>query len=237
MNYSVLGRDGPPGRPNRCHDTARPAVAPYLLALLFCFTVAASAEPPLTNRIGMVMIRVPAGFWAGQHEVTQAEYEKVMGTNPSKFRGARLPVQNVNWNDAMEFCRKLTELERPAGRVYRLPTEKEWEQLVADATLDDAVTGRFDKDGKGLGPAEVGSRKPNQLGLYDIRGNMWEWCLNDYMANSQWKVLRGGAWSVSDHDNLAIGTRLNVEPYVGYEFYGFRCVLVPETPTSETTGR
>jgi len=185
-----------------------------------------------TNTIGMVMVQMPGSYWVGKFEATQKEYEAVTGKNPSKFKAERNPVERVNWHDAMAFCRELTRREKdagtlPAGFVYSLPTEKQWDQFVGDANLDDAVTGRF-ADGKPLGPLEVGSRKPNQFGLHDVRGNAWEWCLDAFMPNSHWKVLRGGAWSVSDPDNLAVSARLNVEPETAYEFYGFRCVLTPE---------
>jgi formylglycine-generating enzyme required for sulfatase activity len=101
---------------------------------------------------------------------------------------------------------------------------------VTDAPLDQAVFNRFGPNKEPLGPAEVGSRKPNQLGLHDIRGNVWEWCLDLYMPNSQWRVLRGGAWSISDPDNMDPEIRLNVEPETRYDFYGFRCVLVRVAP-------
>jgi formylglycine-generating enzyme required for sulfatase activity len=77
-------------------------------------------------------VRITRGYWLGKYEVTQAEYEAVMGSNPSHFKGQRNPVETVSWNDAVAFCGKLTERERGAGRLpagyeYRLPTEAEWE--------------------------------------------------------------------------------------------------------------
>src|SRR5258708_3626763 len=93
------------------------------------------AEEPsevYTNGLGMVLVRVPGGYWAGKFDVTQKEFQKVMGSNPSAFVGEGQPVDSVNWTDAMEFCRKLTaneisELELPAGYQYTLPSEDQWE--------------------------------------------------------------------------------------------------------------
>lgn len=188
-----------------------------------------------TNSVGMVMVRIPAGYWAGQYETTQQEYERVTGANPSQFKAPRNPVERVNWHDAVAFCTKLTESERAAGKLpegcsYRLPTEKEWVYLMADAKLQDAVRGRFGAKREPLGPREVGSLKPNQLGLHDMLGNVWEWCLDLYLPNYSWRVLRGGAWSVSDPEQFTAGTRLNVDPETAYGFYGFRCVLTSLPP-------
>src|SRR5204863_1428725 len=89
--------------------------------------VAIAANADFTNSIGMVLVSIPSGFWAGKFEVTQAEYQKVMGANPSKSINERQPVERVGWQEAKDFCRKLTDLERnnlPQGKVYSLPTEK-----------------------------------------------------------------------------------------------------------------
>src|SRR5882724_1394825 len=98
-----------------------------------------------TNTIGMQLLQMPGGYWAGKFEVTQKEYQKIMGGNPSTFAGEQNPVDNVSWKDAMEFCRQLTdnelkEKELPAGFSYTLPTEDQWQTLVADASLADAIT-------------------------------------------------------------------------------------------------
>jgi formylglycine-generating enzyme required for sulfatase activity len=207
-----------------------------VLSTVASLAAAADASPSkqaFTNGIGMVMIRMPGGYCVGKFEVTQEQYQAVMGRNPSKYKSGRNPVERVSWHDAMAFCRALTGIEKDAGRLpagfaYSLPSEKQWNEFVGDASLEDAVHGRFGKDGEPLGPVEVGSRRANQFGLHDVRGNVWEWCLDDYLPNYNWKVLRGGAWSVSDPDNLAVSVRLNVEPETAYDFYGFRCVLTRE---------
>jgi formylglycine-generating enzyme required for sulfatase activity len=205
------------------------------LSLIVCVTFHSQADElpkgDITNTVGMILVSVPAGYWAGKYEVTQQEYERVMGSNPARFKAPRNPVERTSWHDAMAFCAKLRETERKAGKLpkgfaYSLPTEQQWVYLAADAKLEDAVRGRFGPNNEPLGPREVGSLKPNALGLYDTLGNVWEWCLDPYMPNNNWRVLRGGAWSVSDPDNFTTTVRLNVEPETSYEFYGFRCVLV-----------
>jgi formylglycine-generating enzyme required for sulfatase activity/serine/threonine protein kinase len=173
-------------------------------------------------------VRLTKSFYLGVYEVTQSEYEKVMKKNPSEFKGALLPVDSVSWANAMMFCTKLSELpdEKKAGRSYRLPTEAEWEYACRAGTktafhygdslsFEDAnFNGNFPfGDGsvvkkKGLDTTvEVGKYKANAWGLYDMHGNVWEWCLDGprlYTADAvqdpqgpesdRHRVLRGGSW-------------------------------------------
>jgi formylglycine-generating enzyme required for sulfatase activity len=166
-------------------------------------------------------VRISKPFYLGISEVTQTEYERVMGSNPSKFKGDMTrPVEWVNWDEASAFCRKLGELppEQTARAAYRLPTEAEWEYACrAGATSRfsfgenaEALTICGWWEGTSQGRTQpVGRLRPNAWGLYDMHGNVWEWChdwwANDYYgmspredpsgpsAGSQ-RVGRGGSW-------------------------------------------
>ena len=160
-------------------------------------------------------------FKMGIHEVTQAQYEQVMGVNPSGFKGADNPVEMVSWDDAVEFCRRLSELpaEKAAGNVYRLPTEAEWEYACRAGTTtkysfgdDESELGDYAWYGVNSDQKThpVGSKKPNAWGLYDMHGNVFEWCQDrygDYPSGSvtdptgpavgSFRVSRGGSWLYS----------------------------------------
>ena len=190
------------------------------------------AEPSKVNSVGMRFKPLPAGtfsmahkvtltnhFELGVYEVTQEEYERVMGTNPSQFKGARNPVEQVSWDDAVEFCRKLSALpaEKSAGYVYRLPTEAEWEYACRAGTTtvysfgdSAAQLGEYawyiDNSGNATHP--VGGKKPNAWGLYEMHGNVWEWCQDWYgdypsgaatdptgPSSGSGRVHRGGSWN------------------------------------------
>ena len=149
-----------------------------------------------TNAIGMRMVFLPWGQWAAKYETTQAEYEKIMAANPSMFKDPWRPVECVSWHEAVEFCRRLTELERNAGRlppgfVYRLPTALEFEQMVAGASVENAIVSAYKAEWQTAG---VGTAPPNRLGLYDVVGNVWEWCLDWWDEAHHLKVSKGGAW-------------------------------------------
>jgi len=174
----------------------------------------------ITNSIGMVLVPLRSGIWVGKYEVTQAEYRKVMKSNPSKSVNDRQPVEQVAWNDATEFCRKLTEMERgklPAGQVYTLPTEKQWTEFLGGQKLEDLPSRGI--TGKGT-PAVVGqSGAANKFGLFDVLGNVWEWCLDD-VARGQ-KVLKGGAFNSTNSSAALL-------PDKRVPNCGFRCVLAAQ---------
>jgi formylglycine-generating enzyme required for sulfatase activity len=181
----------------------------------------------VTNTVGIVLVKISPGLWAGKYEVTQQAYEKVMGANPSAFGGDNKPVDSVNWNDAMDFCKKLTDKEQsdkqlPDGYAYSLPTEDQWVKLAGDASLSDAVMSLPPNHHSSTEP--VGSLKPNSLGLYDTRGNVMEWCLDSHDPNS-YRVLRGGAWDTFVDSSSRIEFRNYANPNDKKNDYGFRVVL------------
>ena len=225
---------------------------------------------PVVNSVGMLLVPIPAGtftmgeangddnetphkvtltqpFHLGQYEVTQEQYEKVMGTNPSNFKGGQNPVEQVDWNDAVEFCRKLSALpaEKKAGYVYRLPTEAEWEYACRAGTKTTYSFGDSDSElgdyawydeNSGLTTHPVGGKKPNGWGLYDMYGNVWEWC-QDYYAeyekspvadprgptSGSSRVVRGGSW-FSDAQFSRSAYRYRYTPDFRNNNNGFRVV-------------
>ena len=142
-------------------------------------------------------VRITKPFWLGVSNVTQEEYQRVMGNNPSKFQGdPKRPVEMVSWNDAVEFCRRLSELpgEKAARRRYRLPTEAEWEYACragnpgrrhfsaqpnpSPAAVEEKLLGEYAwfNANSGGQTHPVGQKLPNAWGLYDMYGSVWEWC-------------------------------------------------------------
>lgn len=189
------------------------------------------------------------GGWVGTHEVTQATYRSVMSENPSKFKGDNHPVDSVSWYAAAEFCKKLTinEVSRdaiPRGYVYKLPTDEQWSIFAARSPLSQAVTSA---DSRRQSTEPVGRLQPNHYGLYDVRGNVWEWCSDWYSpqvtkrardagtsVTEKWvgtdrKVLRGGSWNRSSDADLNLNYRLPVRQGSGDRYdIGFRVVLMSE---------
>ena len=189
------------------------------------------------NSIGMTFAPIAKNlgdadveYWVGVYEVTQEEYAQVMGTNsnPSKVKGSRLPVHDVTWPDATNFCAKLQERDArestklPPGMTrYALPTETQWEYFVGDASKDDAVISSKKRE-----PEIVGTRKPNKFGLYDVRGNVWELCVRNVNGVRRGVVARGSGWdSRTTNEVLALGN-LKTDAEVD-DATGFRVVLVP----------
>jgi len=153
-------------------------------------------------------------FYICKYEVTQELWEEVMGNNPSEFtEGENLPVENVSWDDAQEFIRKLNSI---TGKKYRLPTEAEWEFAARGGNnskgykysgSDDINQVAWYDDNSGNRTYPVGQKAPNELGIYDMSGNVWEWCSDwygDYPSgavtnptgpvNGSNRVFRGGSW-------------------------------------------
>ena len=142
-------------------------------------------------------VTISRGFWIGQYEVTQGEYEALMGSNPSHFTGdTNRPVETVSWFDAANYCGQLTQRERAAGRigtnsVFRLPTEAEWEYACRgwtstrfsygdDPGYTNLTNYAWYGDNSGGTPHPVGQKLPNPWGLHDMHGNVFEWCQDWY---------------------------------------------------------
>ena len=198
-----------------------------------------SPESDFTNDQGMRFVRTPWGWWASRFETTQRQYENIMKHNPSLFKDPFRPVERVSWNDAVDFCGRLTELERrnatlPPGFGYRLPTLAEFDQL-STPSISPATAVTSDDEVR-WSTAPIGSRQPNELGLSDVFGNVWEWCL-DSASDPRFKVSKGGGWA--DHwSDLAtpakaqrlLGPLRRDYPDQAFWDRGFRCVLVPDPP-------
>ena len=180
----------------------------------------------VTNTVGIVLVKISPGLWAGKFEVTQDAYQKVMLANPSAFQGSDRPVDSVSWNDAMAFCGKLTQKEKirrelPDGYAYSLPTQEQWMMLTDDATLDQAVMSLPPNHHSSTEP--VGSLAANSLGLFDTRGNVMEWCLDP--QDKPYRVLHGGAWDTFVEPSTRIEFRNYAPPDESKNDYGFRVVL------------
>jgi uncharacterized protein (TIGR02996 family) len=197
-------------------------------------------------------VTLTRGFWLAIHPVTQASWRAVMGDNPSEFHGDDLPVERVSWDACQEFLRKLSERDGP---TYHLPTEAQWEYACRAGTTTPYYFGNtistdqanFDCDLPYFGQAEgicrnqttpVGSFPPNGWGLFDMHGNLYEWCADwygDYPVvdvldpqgpeNGMFRVQRGGSFG-NDPYNLRSASRS------GYwlDTYGLRPVIIPTRP-------
>lgn len=208
-----------------------------------------SDEGPLTE------VTISERFLLGKYEVTQAQWEMVMETNPSRFKGARLPVERVSWNLAVSFCERLTELERETGRLpegyaFTLPTEAQREYACRAGTQtrfyygDDPDYGHLPQyawywTNSGSKTHTVGEKEPNAWGLYDMHGNVWEWC-QDVYANAYpgasvidplgpetgaVRVIRGGGWEDFARDCRS-ACRLRAWPGNSFSYLGFRVAVL-----------
>ncbi len=201
-----------------------------------------------------------SGYWMGKYEVTQAEWRAVMGSDPSYSKGCNnCPIESVSWHDVQEFLARLNE---KTGKTYRLPTEAEWEYAARGGKKSQGYLyagsnnlnevgwygGNYQK-GKSYGAEgtthPVGQKKPNELGLYDMSGNVWEWCRDWYAGDyyeaceakgvvrnpqgpskGSWRMCRGGSWSGNARYCRA-SNRGRDTPVIRSGYLGFRLVRVP----------
>ena len=222
----------------------------------------------ITNSIGMKLNRIPAGtftmgesdqahrvtltkpFFIGVTEVTNAQWKAVMGDVPSKWKDDERPVEQVSWDDAVSFCKKLSSqpAERAVGRVYRLPTEAEWECACRAGSTTaysfgdhESLLGIFAwfSENAGKQTHAVGKKQPNAWGLHDMHGNVWEWCSDWYgdyprgavtdpkgLKTGSRRVYRGGSWNRSAR-NCRSAFRYGFSPSLRYRGLGFRLALSP----------
>jgi eukaryotic-like serine/threonine-protein kinase len=250
--------------------------------------VAQIYQEDLGNGVSISMVQVPAGnftmgspgtekdrvenespqhqvtlkeFYLGQTEITQSQYQAIMGDNPSKFKGDNRPVERVDWNQAKEFCRKLSI---KTGKVYTLPSESQWEYAcragsTTPFSVGETITtnvanyeGNYERnqsyrsEPKGVNRAtttDVMTFPPNAFGLYDMQGNVWEWCADTWQDTYEgaptdgtaWVdenpnvLLRGGAWSERP-ELCRSASRIGNLPEIRVDAFGFRvvCTVVPK---------
>ena len=184
-----------------------------------------------------------SSYYIGQTEVTQALWKEVMGSNPSRFEGDTNPVERVSWNDCQTFIQKLNQR---TGKTFRLPTEAEWGYAARGGKKsrgykysggNDIATVAWYGSNSGAKTHAVGTKAPNELGIYDMSGNVWEWCndwYGDYSSNAQTnptgaesgplRVGRGGSW-IGNAGDCRSSYRDRCAPSVGYGNIGLRLVL------------
>jgi formylglycine-generating enzyme required for sulfatase activity len=171
-------------------------------------------------------------FYLGTHEITQEQYQATMGTNPSHFKGDKRPVEQVSWDEAVNFCLTLSE---KTGKKFRLPTEAEWEYARRAGGSSEGSQGNYNSQET----RNVGSYPPNAWGLYDMVGNVWEWCADWYgdyptgpvsdptgPSGGSSRVLRGGSWS-DDATFCRSASRSGFDSDVRSDDIGFRVALDP----------
>jgi formylglycine-generating enzyme required for sulfatase activity len=223
------------------------------------------SEAPVGNeKITPVKAFLTSGYWLGMYEVTQAEWQRLMATEPWKDKpmikeGDRFPATCVNWDDAMDFCRRFSARERAAGRLpeawqYTLPTEAQWERACRARTETNYSFGDDEKrlddfawfldNARNIGDDfihPVGRKKPNPWGLYDMHGNAWEWCRDYYSTKlpggrdpdvttaSPRRSVRGGGFN-SAASNSRSAFRGKQTPDNRWPARGFRVALSPVAP-------
>ena len=209
------------------------------------FMMGATSEMknPNSNEKPVHQVTLTNDYYMGKYEVTQALWQAVMGSNPSEYKGGNLPVETVSWNDCQKFISKLNSL---TGRMFRLPTEAEWEyaarggkesrgyQYSGSSNISDVAW--YDEN-SGSKTHPVGTKQANELGIYDMTGNVWEWCsdwYSSYSSSSQTnptgsdsgsaRVSRGGGW-FNDASYCRLSVRFYYTPDFRLDILGLRLAL------------
>jgi formylglycine-generating enzyme required for sulfatase activity len=243
----------------------------FLLVFSILYSFNLSAQPVSEVFAGIEMIKTPVPdstekidqFWIGKYEITQEQYESIMGKNPSEFRDNKKPVEKVSWYNAVEFCNKLSikagykpyyniqkEIKDPENtnsyddikwlvtvnkdaEGFRLPTSAEWEFAARAGTYttyfwgesaDDSIINQYSvyEKNSNYQTAAAGSKKPNPWGLYDMSGNVWEWCFEWFIHQpGKARVIRGGCWKSDDYF-IQPGMIFNLYPYLRWNWVGIR---------------
>ena len=245
-SQSVLLMESPSNQPYRLTINVKGQVFDMIMVKGGTFTMGATSEQGGDAYSGEKPTHIVAlsDYYIGQTEVTQALWKAVMGTNPSRFYGDSNPVDRVSWNDCQEFIHKLNSL---TGRTFRMPTEAEWEYAArggnnskkykysGSSNINNVA---WYHDNSGSKTHAVKMKSPNELGLYDMSGNVYEWCSDwsgsyssSYQTNPNGptrgsnRILRGGSWD-SGERYCRVSLRQNMSPdYKGN--IGLRLVLVP----------
>ncbi|WP_418869584.1 formylglycine-generating enzyme family protein [Segatella hominis] len=201
----------------------------------------------LLNEEPVHQVTLTNDYYIGKYEVTQALWQAVMGSNPSKYKGDNLPVEMVSWNDCQEFISKLNSM---TGRKFRLPTEAEWEYAarggkksrgyqysgsnsISDVAWYSGNCGNI----SGINTHPVGKKQANELGIYDMTGNVWEWCQDMYgyyslsaqknptgSTGGNKRVIRGGSW-FNTRESCRTSDRADSSPDHHFEGLGLRLAL------------
>ncbi len=209
------------------------------------FTMGATPEQQSPNNDEKPTHRVTlSSYYIGETEVTQQLWETVMGINPAHFKGGTHPVEYISWNDCQEFIKKLNSL---TGMDFRLPTEAEWEfaarggnkskghQYSGSNNLNEVA---WNRNNSGNETHPVATKVPNELGIYDMSGNVWEWCQDWYQSNystlaqtnpvgpasGSYRVSRGGSWYLNA-SRCRVASRYNYTPGNRYDYLGLRLAL------------
>lgn len=209
------------------------------------FTMGATPEMknPYVEEKPAHQVTLTNDYYMGKYEVTQALWKAVMGNNPSRFKGDNLPVETVSWKDCQNF---LSNLNRITGKTFRLPTEAEWEYAARGGNKsrgyqysgsNNLLDVAWFKDNSGRETHAVGTKQPNELGIYDMSGNVWEWCQDmygKYNSSSQvnptganrvyGRMSRGGSWYFNAR-SCRSSCRVFYSPRGRYYDHGLRLVL------------